>query len=71
MTTLKIAIPEVVSRAEWLEARKQLLLEEKSYTRQGDALAAERRKLPWVRVDRDYVFEASNGKASLADLFEG
>jgi predicted dithiol-disulfide oxidoreductase (DUF899 family) len=71
MTTLKIAVPEVVSRTEWLEARKQLLLKEKSYTRQGDALAAERRSLPWVRVDRDYVFEAPNGKESLADLFEG
>ncbi|MEA2713218.1 MAG: hypothetical protein QOK27_1179 [Gemmatimonadales bacterium] len=71
MTTVKIAIPEVVSRAEWLEARKKLLLEEKSYTRQGDALAAERRSLPWVRVDKDYVFEAAGGNQSLADLFEG
>ncbi len=71
MTTLKIAVPEVVSRAEWLEARRKLLLEEKSYTRQGDALAAERRNLPWVRVERDYVFEAPAGKQSLADLFEG
>ena len=71
MTTLKIAVPEVVSRAEWLEARKQLLLKEKSYTRQGDALAAERRNLPWVRVERDYVFEAPGGNQSLADLFEG
>ncbi len=71
MTTLKIAVPEVVSRAQWLEARKQLLLKEKSYIRQGDALAAERRDLPWVRVDRDYVFDAPGGKASLADLFAG
>jgi predicted dithiol-disulfide oxidoreductase (DUF899 family) len=71
MTTLKIAVPEVVSRAEWLEARKKLLLEEKSYTQQGDALAAERRNLPWVRVERDYVFEAPGGNQSLADLFEG
>jgi predicted dithiol-disulfide oxidoreductase (DUF899 family) len=71
MTTLKIAVPEVVSRTEWLEARKKFLLEEKSYTRQGDALAAERRNLPWVRVDRDYVFDAPSGKVSLADLFEG
>lgn len=71
MTTLKIAIPEVVSRAEWLEARKQLLLEEKSYTQQGDALAAERRNLPWVRVEKNYVFEAPGGNRSLADLFEG
>ena len=71
MTTLKIADPVVVSRAEWLEARKNLLLKEKSYTRQGDALAAERRDLPWVRVDKDYVFDAPGGKESLADLFEG
>ena len=71
MTTLKIAMPEVVSRTEWLEARKQLLLKEKSYTRQGDELAAERRNLPWVRVEKDYVFEAPGGNQSLADLFEG
>jgi predicted dithiol-disulfide oxidoreductase (DUF899 family) len=71
MTTLKIAVPEVVSRAEWLEARKKLLLEEKSYTRQGDALAAGRRNLPWVRVEKDYVFEAPGGNQRLADLFEG
>ena len=71
MTTLKIAAPEVVSRAEWLEARKQLLLKEKSYSRQGDALAAERRSLPWVRVEKDYVFEAPGGNQRLADLFEG
>jgi predicted dithiol-disulfide oxidoreductase (DUF899 family) len=70
MTTLKIAAPEIVSRAEWLEARKKLLLEEKSYTRQGDALAAERRDLPWVRVDKSFVFEAPGGRESLADLFE-
>ena len=71
MTTPKIAVPELVSRAEWLEARKKLLLKEKSYTRQGDALAAERRALPWVRVERYYVFDALKGKVSLADLFEG
>jgi predicted dithiol-disulfide oxidoreductase (DUF899 family) len=71
MTTLKIAVPEVVSRAEWLEARKKLLLVEKSHSRQGDALAAERRNLPWVRVEKDYVFEAPGGNQRLADLFEG
>ena len=71
MTTMKIAIPEVVSRAEWLEARKKLLLKEKSYAREGDALAAERRRLPWVRVEQDYVFESPDGQESLADLFQG
>jgi predicted dithiol-disulfide oxidoreductase (DUF899 family) len=71
MTTVKIADPKVVSRAEWLAARKKLLLKEKDYTRQGDALAAERRSLPWVRVDGDYVFDTPGGKESLADLFQG
>jgi predicted dithiol-disulfide oxidoreductase (DUF899 family) len=71
VTTLKIADPEVVSRAEWLEARKKLLVKEKSHAREGDALAAERRKLPWVRVDQDYVFAGPNGRVGLADLFEG
>lgn len=71
MTTLKIAAPKVVSRAEWLEFRKQLLIKEKSHTRQGDALAVERRDLPWVRVEKDYVFDAPSGQESLADLFRG
>jgi predicted dithiol-disulfide oxidoreductase (DUF899 family) len=71
MTTLKIADPKVVSRAEWLEARKKLLVAEKSYTKQGDALTAQRRDLPWVRVDKNYVFESPRGEESLADLFEG
>jgi predicted dithiol-disulfide oxidoreductase (DUF899 family) len=72
MTTVKIPVPEIVSRAEWLEARKKLLLKEKDYTRQGDAVAAERRELPWVRVERNYVFDGPGGKKeSLADLFQG
>jgi predicted dithiol-disulfide oxidoreductase (DUF899 family) len=71
MTTLKPVTPKVVSRAQWLEARKRLLLEEKSYARQGDALAAKRRELPWVRVEKEYVFDAPGGPESLADLFEG
>jgi predicted dithiol-disulfide oxidoreductase (DUF899 family) len=52
-------------------ANRGELLKEKSYARQGDMLAAERRALPWVRVDKNYVFEAPNGKENLADLFEG
>jgi predicted dithiol-disulfide oxidoreductase (DUF899 family) len=71
MTTLRIAAPKIVSHAEWLEARKKLLIREKSYTSEGDALAAERRDMPWVRVERDYVFAAPSGEESLADLFEG
>ena len=51
MTTSKIEHPRVVSRAEWLVARKELLTKEKQFTRQRDALSAERRELPWVRDD--------------------
>ena len=71
MTTLKLAAPKIASRAEWLEARRRLLLEEKSYVRQGDELAAQRRELPWVRVEKEYAFDAPGGPATLADLFQG
>jgi predicted dithiol-disulfide oxidoreductase (DUF899 family) len=64
-------LPQVVSRDEWLAARKELLAREKELTRQRDALNAERRRLPMVRVEKEYVFEGSEGKASLLDLFEG
>jgi predicted dithiol-disulfide oxidoreductase (DUF899 family) len=60
-----------VSPEEWLEARKALLIEEKDLTRRRDALNAERRRLPMVRVDKDYVFEGPAGRAGLLDLFEG
>src|SRR5580700_9813896 len=63
--------PKVVSQAEWIAARKELLAKEKNLTRQRDALAEERRKLPWVKVDRQYMFEAASGKKSLAELFGG
>ncbi len=66
-----MALPEVVSRDEWLAARKELLVKEKAFTRQRDALNAERRRLPMVRIDKDYVFEGPDGKATLLDLFEG
>src|ERR1041385_3976520 len=62
---------EIVSEAEWLSARKDLLRREKEFTRQRDALSAARRKLPWVKVEKKYVFEGPNGKETLADLFEG
>jgi predicted dithiol-disulfide oxidoreductase (DUF899 family) len=62
---------EVVSRDEWLEARKALLVREQELTRQRDALAAERRELPWVRVAKEYLFDAPGGKETLADLFDG
>ena len=61
----------VVSREDWLEARRQLLAKEKTLTRQRDAVSAERRQLPWVKVDKNYVFDAPGGKKTLADLFEG
>jgi predicted dithiol-disulfide oxidoreductase (DUF899 family) len=62
---------EVVSAAEWLVARKDLLNREKDFTRQRDALSAARRKLPMVTVEKNYVFEGPEGKQTLADLFDG
>ena len=62
---------QVVSRDEWLEARKQLLIKEKEYTRLGDRLSEERRRLPWVRVEKEYIFDGPAGKESLAALFAG
>ena len=62
-------LPKVVSRAEWLAARKQLLAKEKQSTRQRDALNAERRKLPMVKIDQEYVFEGPDGRVTLRDLF--
>ncbi len=61
---------EIVSEAEWLVARKDLLNREKEFTRQRDALSAARRHLPMVKVEKDYVFEGSKGKETLADLFD-
>ena len=66
-----MSLPSVVSRTEWLEARRQLLAAEKKQTRERDALNAERRRLPMVRIDKEYVFEGPDGKASLGDLFGG
>jgi predicted dithiol-disulfide oxidoreductase (DUF899 family) len=71
MTKNDKVFPKVVSREEWLGARKQLLAKEKSATRARDALNAERRRLPMVRIENDYTFEGPNGKASLLDLFAG
>ncbi len=61
----------VVSRAEWIEARKDLLTKEKNFTRQRDAVSAERRQLPWVKVEKEYVFDGPGGKETLASLFGG
>jgi predicted dithiol-disulfide oxidoreductase (DUF899 family) len=60
---------KIVSRDEWLEARMQHLKQEKELTRLRDELSAQRRDLPWVRVDKEYVFEGSDGKTGLAELF--
>jgi len=64
-------IPQVVAPKEWKAAHEQLLVREKEMTRARDALAAERRRMPWLAVDRNYVFEGPEGKASLPDLFAG
>ncbi len=64
-------LPTVVSREEWLTARTQLLASEKAATRARDALNAERRELPMVRVEKDYVFDTADGTRSLPELFEG
>jgi predicted dithiol-disulfide oxidoreductase (DUF899 family) len=59
------------TREEWLAARRQLLAREKEHTRRGDELARERRELPWVRVEKEYAFDAEDGTKTLADLFDG
>jgi predicted dithiol-disulfide oxidoreductase (DUF899 family) len=71
MSARTVDNPRVVSRNEWLAARKNLLAKEKELTRQRDAIAAQRRQLPWVKVEKNYVFDSPSGKKSLADLFEG
>jgi predicted dithiol-disulfide oxidoreductase (DUF899 family) len=63
--------PEIVTESEWLVARKDLLTREKEFTRQRDALSAARRQLPWVKIDKEYVFDGPDGKETLADLFDG
>jgi predicted dithiol-disulfide oxidoreductase (DUF899 family) len=64
-------MPTIVSPQEWDATREKLLVKEKELTRARDALAAERRRMPRMAVDKDYRFEGPNGKASLADMFEG
>ncbi|MEU4489160.1 DUF899 domain-containing protein [Streptomyces purpurascens] len=66
-----MSFPEIVSRDRWRAARAELLVKEKAATRARDALGAERRGLPMVEVDEEYVFEGGDGKAALLDLFEG
>jgi predicted dithiol-disulfide oxidoreductase (DUF899 family) len=63
--------PPIVSAQEWESARQELLVKEKELTRSRDALAAMRRRMPWTRVEKDYVFDGPEGKVSLLDLFHG
>jgi predicted dithiol-disulfide oxidoreductase (DUF899 family) len=63
--------PPIVSAQEWDAARQAMLVKEKEHTRAGDALAAERRRMPWTAVDKDYRFEGPHGTVGLLDLFEG
>jgi predicted dithiol-disulfide oxidoreductase (DUF899 family) len=66
-----MAEPRTGTREEWLAARLELLEAEKELTRRSDELAQKRQELPWVRIDKEYTFETSDGSASLADLFGG
>src|SRR5438105_15228419 len=71
MSARTVDKPKIVSRDELLGVRKKLLAKEKRLTRERDAIAAERRQLPWVKVEKNYVFDAPSGKKTLADLFDG
>src|SRR6188474_1836569 len=68
---LSMNTPPVMSAQEWEAARQQLLVKEKALTHARDALAAERRRMPWQAVEKEYAFEGPEGKASLLDLFDG
>ena len=71
MATRILPSPKVVSRDAWLAARTALLAKERAMTHALDALRAERRRLPWVKIDKPYVFDGPQGKCTLADLFRG
>lgn len=71
MQTETIAHPQIVSREEWLAERKRLLEEEKELTRHKDRVNALRRRLPMVKIEKEYVFDTPEGKKTLLDLFEG
>ena len=64
-----MSLPDVTSREQWLDARRRLLAQEKEFTRRRDALNADRRRLPMVRVDQEYVFDGPDGPVTLAGLF--
>ena len=66
-----MSLTKVVTKEEWLAARRELIVKEKEFTRKRDALNTARRNLPMIRIEKDYVFEGPEGKATLLDLFEG
>jgi predicted dithiol-disulfide oxidoreductase (DUF899 family) len=71
MTTETLQNARIVSREDWLLARQELLDQEKQLTRQRDAVSAARRALPWVRIEKEYIFDTSQGKKTLGELFDG
>ncbi len=71
MKTTSPETPALVTPAQWLSARRELLRLEKEFTRQRDALAARRRELPWTKIEKAYRFDSERGRVSLADLFAG
>src|ERR1700680_4697352 len=71
MTTSTIPHPPIVSREQWLAERKELLAHEKELVKHYDRVNAERRRLPMVKIEKDYVLDGPTGKRSLKDLFEG
>ena len=70
-TQVNMKTPSIVSPQEWEAAREKMLVKEKAFTRSRDALAAERRRMPWMAVEKEYEFEGPQGKVKLLDLFEG
>jgi predicted dithiol-disulfide oxidoreductase (DUF899 family) len=71
MSATRATKPQVVSKQEWLKARKELLAKEKEFTRARDALTAKRQALPWVKVEKPYAFDTPSGKKTLSELFHG
>lgn len=71
MKATSFQLPKVSTPEQWLAARRDLLREEKEFTRLRDQLSARRRALPWVKVDKKYIFESPRGRVSLAELFAG
>ena len=69
--TAGMQTPPVVSKEQWEAARQEMLVKEKAHMRASDKLAAERRRMPWLAVEKSYMFEGPQGRASLVDLFEG